>query len=248
LSAGVGAARRRLYNEEVKSRASAAPALERACNDTRVTYHPAVTTIDTPLDQHGVERAYARLAHIYDLVFGLALHHGRARAMARMELTAGERVLEVGVGTGLGARLYPRHVRVVGIDLSAAMLRRARAHRGTLSLCRTDATALPFPDGAFDVVYAPYVMNAVPDARRVAQEMRRVARPGGGRLVFLNHFRSPRPAMQPVEQMVTRVTRHFGFTWDLELDWLLAQAALTPSLVEGVNIPRFSKLVICRVP
>lgn len=204
----------------------------------------------TALSHASVERAYARIAHLYDLLFGLALHHGRTRAVARMELTAGMRVLEVGVGTGLNAALYPPDVRVVGIDLSLSMLRRARARvdaRSSLTLCRTDATALPFPAGTFDIVYAPYVMNCVPDAIAVAREMQRVTR-AGGRVVFLNHFRSPRAAMRPVERVVTGVTRHFGFTWDLDLDWLLAESALTPSLVEGVNVPKFSKLVICRVP
>ncbi len=197
-----------------------------------------------------VERVYASLAGVYDVFFGLALQPGRQVALARMSLRPGMRLLEVGVGTGLSALMYPPEVKAVGVDLSAPMLEQARrrlaqAGRGSVTLCRTDASRLPFADGQFDVVFAPYVMNAVPDAIGVAREMQRVCRPGG-QIVLLNHFRSQRAAMQRVEHLVSPVLAHLGFTWDLDMPTLIAGANLQVESIEGVNIPRFSSLVMCR--
>jgi phosphatidylethanolamine/phosphatidyl-N-methylethanolamine N-methyltransferase len=197
-----------------------------------------------------VERVYASLAGVYDIFFGLALEPGRRAALERMALRPGQRLLEVGVGTGLSALLYPPEVKAVGVDLSMPMLEQAQrrladARRTSVALCRTDALRLPFADAGFDVVFAPYVMNAVPDPIGVAREMQRVCRPGG-RIVLLNHFRSQRAAMQKVEDVVSPLLAHLGFTWDLDMPTLIAGANLRVESIEGVNIPRFSSLVICR--
>src|SRR5262245_7075965 len=73
-----------------------------------------------------VERVYEKLASVYDLIFGPTLHPGRLEAIKRMNLQDDNRILEVGVGTGINATLYPRGCRVTGIDLSAPMLEKAR--------------------------------------------------------------------------------------------------------------------------
>jgi len=195
-----------------------------------------------------VEQVYRRLAPVYDLFFGAALQHGRLRAVERMRLRPGQRVLEVGLGSGATIDLYPSTCRVTGIDLSAPMLRKAVARRATLGarvdILRMDATVLSFPDDTFDVVYAPYVMNAVPQPVAVAREMRRVCRPGG-RILFLNHFRAEGPIGARFEHAASALLRHIGFTWDVDLASLLEAAGLRAQSVEKVNVPRFSRLVVC---
>src|SRR5688572_7648892 len=74
-----------------------------------------------------VDRVYAKLCPVYDLVFGAPLQAGRVAAVARMDIRPGHRVLEVGVGTGLNTSLYPSDCRVTALDLSASMLEKARA-------------------------------------------------------------------------------------------------------------------------
>jgi len=77
------------------------------------------------------EAAYSRWAPVYDLIFDLPFHAGRlaaARAAAEAAGRGGE-ILVIGVGTGLELPLLPRHTRVTGIDISAPMLRAARARR-----------------------------------------------------------------------------------------------------------------------
>ncbi len=186
---------------------------------------------------------------MYDLAFGPTLHPGRLRALKSMQLKPGDAVLEVGVGTGINATLYPRECTVVGIDLSSAMLEKARQRCArndvrNVRLLSMDAAALTFENGSFDIVYAPYLISVVPDPVTVAREMRRVCR-RGGRIVILNHFRSPNPILSRVERAISPLTKYIGFKADLDLPAFLAQAGLSPRSIEKVNLPRIWSLVTC---
>jgi phosphatidylethanolamine/phosphatidyl-N-methylethanolamine N-methyltransferase len=202
------------------------------------------------MGQTTVDAVYKRLAPIYDVVYGALLYHGRRSAIARLEPRPGESILEIGVGTGLSALHYPPTCRVAAIDLSAPMLMRAQTRlvrRGCrhVRLCRMDAAWLAFPDGHFDAVYAPYVLNVVPDPIAVVKEMRRVCRPGG-RLVLLNHFdhSSRRPLwMRVAGRLAVSIS---GVDWHLDLGRLLTATNLAAVSIEPVNLPPVSSVVVCR--
>ena len=201
----------------------------------------------TVVENDFVEAVYEKLAKVYDLTFGPTLHPGRLQAIQRMSIQPGERVLEVGVGTGINLSLYPKQAMVTGIDFSVSMLEKARdrvARKGlrNMRLLQMDAADLKFSDDSFDIVYAPYLISVVPDPVRVAREMRRVCRPGG-RIIFLNHFLSPNPLLSRAERMISPFTIHIGFKADLDLPAFLAQADLQPISIEKVNIPRIWSLV-----
>jgi phosphatidylethanolamine/phosphatidyl-N-methylethanolamine N-methyltransferase len=203
----------------------------------------------TAVENDFVESVYEKLAKVYDLTFGPALHPGRLVALEGMGLQPGNRILEVGIGTGINAPLYPRDCHVTGIDFSASMLVKARERvdrKGlrNVQLMEMDAANLSFPDNAFDVVYAPYVISVVPDPVQVVREMHRVCRPGG-KIIILNHFRSPNRLLAKIERAISPFTVHIGFKSDLDLPGFLAQAALEPISVQKVSFPRIWSLVTC---
>src|SRR5438094_6402634 len=203
----------------------------------------------TAVENDFVARGYENIAWFYDVTFGPALHPGRVDAIRRMAIRPGDRVLEVGVGTGINAALYPVDCSVTGVDLSSSMLERAReriARKGVrnVRLLQMDAASLKFADDTFDIVYAPYVISVVPDPVAVAREMRRVCRPGG-RIVILNHFRSKNTLMAWLERLISPFTVHIGFKSDLDLPAFLAQAELKPVSIQKVNVPRIWSLVTC---
>lgn len=204
----------------------------------------------TSVENAFVEGVYAKISSWYDLFFGPTLHAGRLEAIRRLPIRPGHDVLEVGVGTGINAPLYPRDCAVTGIDFSSSMLekagRRIAAHGvRNVELMRMDAADLRFPDESFDVVYAPYVISVVPDPVRVTREMHRVCR-AGGHVVVLNHFRSENRLLARVERALSPLTVHVGFKADLDLPAFLAQTGFDPISIQKVNIPRIWSLVTFR--
>jgi len=203
----------------------------------------------TVVENAFVAGVYEKLASVYDFIFGPTLHPGRVHAIQQMGIRPADRVLEVGVGTGINAGLYPKECSVTGIDLSSSMLEKARDRIArkdirNVRLLEMDAADLRFADETFDIVYAPYLISVVPDPVAVAREMRRVCR-RGGRIVILNHFMSANPAGAAVERMISPFTVHIGFKADLDLPAFLAQAQLKPISIEKVNVPRIWSLVTC---
>ena len=148
------------------------------------------------LDRGTIEKAYARWAPVYDIVFGRVFEQGRQAAIEAAEQHLGPRggrILEVGVGTGISLLSYNRNNRIVGIDISAPMLRRAQdrvAEHGLTNveaLAVMDAKHLAVPDASFDVVVAQYVITAVPDPEATLDEFVRVLKPGG-EIILVNHL------------------------------------------------------------
>ena len=203
----------------------------------------------TVVENDFVEHVYEKLASVYDFIFGPTLHSGRLTAIQRMGIKRGDRILEVGVGTGINVALYPQSCHVTGIDLSDSMLEKARERVARLGvrnvrLLQMDAAELKFPESSFDIVYAPYLISVVPDPVQVACEMLRVCR-HGGRIILLNHFRSPNAVLSRLERVISPMTVHIGFKSDLDLPGFLAQAGLEPESIEKVNKPKIWSLVTC---
>lgn len=179
------------------------------------------------IDLAGVAKAYARWAPVYDFVFGAVFDSGRRASIAAADAIGG-RILDVGVGTGLSLSAYSASTRLVGVDLSEPMLRKAqervRAFKldNVETLAVMDAKILAFPTGSFDAVVAQYVITAVPEPEATLDEFIRVLRPGG-ELVLVNHIGAESGPRRWFELAFAPVARRLGwrpeFPWARLTDW-----------------------------
>lgn len=134
---------------------------------------------------------YDRRSRWYDLLEGRWEETPRRTGLEALAVGAGERVLEVGVGTGHGLLALARRVgeggRVYGFDLSSRMLEKSRRRlegaglAGRVELAAGDAVRLPFPDGFFDSLFMSFTLEFfdTPEIPGVLADCRRVLRPGG---------------------------------------------------------------------
>ena len=128
----------------------------------------------------------------------------------------GGRILEVGVGTGISLPDYARSNRLVGIDLSEPMLRKAQervAEHGlnnVEALAVMDAARMALPDQSFDVVVAQFVITAVPNPEATLDEFARVIKPGG-EIVLVNHIGAESGPRRLFELCFAPLARRLGW-------------------------------------
>ena len=179
-----------------------------------------------------VRHVYRRIAAFYDLI-DLPFEYGRYRHLRPLLFDGLEgRILDAGVGTGRNIGFYPPGAQVVGIDLSPAMLDRARRRvsesRASVQLLEMDVTRLTFPDASFDAAVASFLFCTLPEELQLSalKELSRVlrrggilrlldyGRPSGGLRLLLNRF------WEPWAQWA------FGASFDRRPERYLAQAGL----------------------
>ncbi|WP_294538952.1 class I SAM-dependent methyltransferase [uncultured Rhodoblastus sp.] len=200
-----------------------------------------------------VEEAYARWAPVYDLAFATIMAPGRRAAAAAAQRGA-ELILDVGVGTGLELPLFDVGVKLVGVDLSEPMLRRAQNRvereklRQVAGLCVMDATRLAFADARFDAVVAPYVLTVVPDPPATLDELARVVKPGG-EIVLVNHVGAESGPIAWAERWLGQKSAALGwrpeFPWSILSDWLLSRDDMR--LVERRKIAPLGLFTLTRI-
>ena len=154
-----------------------------------------------------VTSKYNRIAPIYELIdLPLELLFFRKWRKEALSGLSGK-VLEIGVGTGRNLKYYPPGCRVVGIDKSEEMLKRARKKAEgmkNVTLYPMDAERLEFPDNSFDYVVATFVLCTISDPVKALKEMRRVLKPSG-ELIALEHMHSSYPFIDFIEHLINPV-------------------------------------------
>lgn len=200
----------------------------------------------------GVVTAYDRWAPVYDLVFGRVFKEGRRDAVNAAE-AAGGRVLEVGVGTGINLPNYQRSTRLVGIDISAGMLEKARERQRKLGLDNIerlevmDAQNMRFADGEFDTLVANYVITSCPDPEAALDEFVRVVRPGG-EIVITTRIGANVGLRGRIEKLLMPVTRRLGFRTEFPYSryegWARANGQV--ALLENRPLPPLGHFSILR--
>ena len=204
------------------------------------------------MDREGVVKTYDRWAPVYDLVFGQVFEKARRSAIAACEAVGG-RVLEVGIGTGISLPYYSERCRIVGVDISAAMLEVARQRVSDLRMTNVEQLAimdvqdLDFADGTFDVVTAQYVVNTVPDPEAALDEFMRVLRPGG-ELIVVNRVGADKGARLKAEKLIEPIVERLGwrsdFPWARFENWMRTNGGAT--LAERRPLPPLGHFALLR--
>ena len=166
----------------------------------------------TATETERVRGIYEKGARYYELSMGfferVLFRDARSWVCSRAE----GRTLEIAVGTGLNLPHYPAGTDLTGIELTPAMLERARERKAELGLEADlrlgDATALEFADDSFDTVICTFSLCTIPDDAAAVAEVRRVLRPGG-RFVFAEHVRSTHPRVRAGQKAIEPLTIRF---------------------------------------
>lgn len=169
---------------------------------------------------------YTLLAPWYDLVLEAVSRKPRRDSLRRLDPGRDREVLLCGVGSGLDLPHLPACRSVTALDLTPAMLRRARNRAAALgrkvSFVIGDATALPFADASFDAVVLHLIVAVVPRPDLALAEAERVLRPGGRALVMDKFLRPGERA--PVRRLVSRLIGPLLTRTDVVFEEALAAA------------------------
>lgn len=156
-------------------------------------------------DTEKIKKRYNRVSKVYDLLEkpmeSMTMGKWRGKIIEKIE---GEKVLEVGVGTGKNLLHYPEDLEVTGIDFSKDMLAKAREKTKDLkniNLIEMDAQDMDFEDNTFDTVVTSCVFCSVPDPIEGLKEIKRVCK-NGGKIVMLEHVRSDKKVIGEIMDIV----------------------------------------------
>ncbi len=186
--------------------------------------------MQTAMTESKTGRLYDLWSWIYDYTFGMLVRRRQRRAIEELAARSGERVLDLGVGTGMTLHHYPDGVEVVGMDLSRGMLEKAldRVRGGGkrgVHLLQADAMAPPFVEGSFDHVVITHVISVVSDPHKLLEWAARVTKPGG-QVIVLNHFQSNLRPVAAMEKLLNPLFVKIGWRSDLALPELLRSSPL----------------------
>jgi len=182
------------------------------------------------MQEASTRKIYDFHSGFYDATFGRLVRKRIAKAISHMNIQPTDKVLDLGIGTGQSLNYYPRQGQIVGVDLSAGMLKEARKkivsrELNNAMVFQADAMRLPFADDTFDHVFISHVISVVSDPFKLVVEAQRVAKPGA-RIIILNHFQSTNRFIALVEKWLCPLCTKLGWRSDLPLQDLVRRTQL----------------------
>jgi len=182
------------------------------------------------MQESSTKKIYDVHSMFYDATFGRLVRRRIERAIKHMNIADTDLVLDLGIGTGQSLNYYPKTGKIIGIDLSAGMLREARKKIRENELTHTsvfqaNALELPFADSTFDHVFISHVISVVSDPYRLVQEAQRVAKPKS-RIVIVNHFQSTNRFLALLEKWACPLCTKLGWRSDLALQDLIRRTGV----------------------
>lgn len=177
-----------------------------------------------------IKKIYGGYSGAYDFIFKGFFFPRIKHAIETMHIKPGDRILDVGVGTGLSLPLFPSYCSVTGIDLSSAMLKEAHKKVESnglkhVTLLEMDAQNLAFEDDSFDHVISTHVVSVVPDPVKAIAEMKRVCKRDGN-IILVNHFQSSNKVIAKFDTLISPITKKVGWRTDLSLEKLITDTNL----------------------
>ena len=172
-----------------------------------------------------LQHSYTVLAPIYDAVVSAATAPMRRDSLRALKTNDNDHVLIAGVGTGLDIPYLPDNAHYFAMDLTSAMLNRAR-QRLTPSqhiyLHRANVMQMPYADNTFDGVVLHLILAVVAQPHKVLSEAARVVKPGG-RILILDKFLKP-GQRAPMRRLLNVFIRHVATRTDVVFEELLPSA------------------------
>ena len=180
-----------------------------------------------------------RASRSYDLMNGYGQEIRWAPFKRRLFERMQGRIVFASIGTGQDIQFFPPGRDITGIDISPAMLERARpraeAYPGKLELREIDLHELDYPDGAFDQVFTACTFCSVPRPVEGLRMLRRVLKPGGELFMF-EHTGSRYFPFNVMLNLMTRVSRRYGPEMNRDTVANVARAGFRIEAVEPVYL------------
>jgi ubiquinone/menaquinone biosynthesis C-methylase UbiE len=167
----------------------------------------------------GLAHSYRFLAPVYNLIVdNPQLSHARQQSLLQLGEVSERHILLCGIGTGLDLPLLPPGARYTGIDLTRAMLQRARRliTDDNVHLHQGNVMQLPYADATFDTVVMHLILAVVPHPMKALNEAVRVLRPGG-RILILDKFLRPgqrAPLRRLLNPLVSRLATRLDVVFE----------------------------------
>ncbi|MEJ2141098.1 MAG: class I SAM-dependent methyltransferase [Gammaproteobacteria bacterium] len=170
--------------------------------------------------------SYSLLAPVYDLIVSRATLPMRKQSLEQLGDINDKSILLAGIGTGLDIPLLPKGANYSGIDLTPAMLNKARTYNKDIDLKLGNVMQLPYADQQFDIVIMHLILAIVEKPELALKEAARVTRPGG-QILILDKFIKPGQVALG-RRLLSLIMRHIATRTDVVFEDVLSHC---PELV-----------------